>query len=196
MAYAATEYRIQVRGALLDGAESFYNTWTVLDEGATSDIDDVFAALHDMYAAFAAQEMSSHTTVLGATARQLSTGLLSEATWATITGDDLANPLPSQMAVRISLSAGAGVRGGPFIPGWSINSGDGDGKYQHAAALATAVGDFTNDLNTAGWQLRLDQPTLEQTAQVTSGRVGARFDVIRKRANDVAETYSPITIIP
>ena len=196
MAYTNNEYRVQVRGSLANGTESFINTWTVLDVTTGQDVNELAAIFRDFYIAAAALEMSSWTTIIGARAKNLGTGLVTDlAPFVAVDGDDLADPMPTQIGVRVSLTGPAGLNGGPFIPGWSKNAGDEFGLFSHASQLATAAHDLCTDLVAAGWQLRIDRPTLSQTVAVLSGRVGKRFDVIRKRANDIVEGYTAFTVV-
>lgn len=195
MPYAAGAWRITVRGALCDGAESWYNVWTVLDPGGAQDVSELTVPLAALYTDIFDLEISSHTTRVGATARNLLTSATVELAVGSDAGNDLADPMPSQIAARVSLSSSSVVRGGPFIAGWSKNAGDDGGLLSSAnqTGLATAVGDFWDAIDTLGWTLAIDRPSVETVVAVASARVGQRFDVIRKRANDIAEAYASVT---
>lgn len=195
MAYTNDMYRVIVRGTLCDGAESWYNSWTVLDDTGGQDITEITVSLAAFYTAIFDAEISSHTTRQGATARNLGTGVATELAIGTDTGNDLADPMPSQVAVRYSLSGLAGTHGGPFIAGWSKNAGDDAGLLSSAnqTVLADALEDFWAAIDGLGWVLAIDRPTAETVDGVVQARVGQRFDVIRKRANDIAEAYVTVT---
>lgn len=195
MTYAAGDWRVVVRGALCDGAESWFNSWTVKDPGGTEDPTDLAVAFQTLYTDIFDLEISSHTTRVGATARNLLTSATVEMSIGTDAGNDLADPMPSQVAARVSLSSSSVVRGGPFIAGWSKNAGDDSGLLSSAnqTGLATAVEDFWATIDGLGWVLSIDRPSVETTVPVAAARVGQRFDVIRKRANDIAEAYVTVT---
>lgn len=194
MPYPANVYRIVVRGSLLDGAEEWNNVWSVIDEVGGQDVNELATIVHDLYADIFALDISSHSAALGATVEKLSDGTRTELSFASITGDDLADPFPPQIAARVSLTAAGNRHGGPYITGWSKNAGDDQGQLQEQGALALAVANYFDALNTAGWFPGIDSPTDEQVYPVLSAKVGKRFDVIRKRANEIPEAATPIAV--
>jgi len=190
MAYTNEMNRLTVRGAFENG-EVWTNTWAFVGTGALQDAVDDF---HTFYASVFGGDISSHTTAVGAVNRRLGDGLVTEMDWSTITGDDLADLLPTSSAIRVSLSAGIGHRGGPFISGWSVNAVDANGNLLTAEQtnIADALESLRVDLIGHDYLLGLDSPQDELVREVTQGRVGLRFDVIRKRTNDLAESYAVV----
>lgn len=195
MAYTNNEYRINVRGTI-GSSEIFSNTWAVLDVVGGQSIAEVAPILRGFYADAYLGQVSSHTSAVGATAKNLGTLVQTELSWEEVVGDDLADLLPTQCGIRVSLTGPLGVHGGPFLAGFSVNATDSEGLYNPASAgiVATALEDMVAALEAAGWNLRIDRPTAATTVAVTQARIGQRFDVIRKRANDLAESYIVVTL--
>lgn len=197
MAYAAGEWKVNVRGNLA-GSEIWSNSWCLIDPTGVQDIQEAGDILHAFYediAGFASWLGASWNTV-GASAKALNTGLVQELVWATETGSSASEPLPQQLAIRISLQS-AFARGGPFLSGFTTNAIGSTAGSVDAALIGDFVGaleTMTASLTTAGWQLGLDQPTTLTATQVTGGRIGNRWDVIRKRANDVHDTYTSFAV--
>lgn len=196
MAYTNNEYRITVRGTLGTG-EIFNNVWSVLDVVGGQSIAEVGPLFHAFYTDVAAEELSSHCDIVGATAKNLGTLVQSEFSWENISGSDLDNMLPSQCAVRVSLTGPGGTHGGPFLAGFSINAVNDQGLLDpgHADALVAATVTLAEDLVTAGWALRIDRPSIASTVVASTVRVGERIDVIRKRANELSESYTVASLV-
>jgi len=191
MAYTDDMYRAQVRGSFENG-EVFNNTWAFIRTDPEALVTDLIEQLHLAYAGIAALDLSSHTTITGCTVKNLGTGIVSEGSWSIITGDDLADLLPTSCAWRISLSANPNVHGGPFISGWSVNAVDANGDLLTANqdGLVTVVTDLETALAGADWHIGIDRPTVPTVVDASQVRVGRRADVIRKRTNDLSEAYA------
>lgn len=194
MAYAITHYRVQVRGAL-DAGETWSNTWAVIDTLGGQDPTDLAAFFHDLYDGMKAAR-SQEWTATNAFVKNLGSGLLQTLPFATVTGEQSADALPTECAIRLSLSDNEGRRGGPFLAGFTSAALAADGTYDTGAraTLATLVNDFFNDLNTSDWAIGLDSPTDVTVVPVAVARIGQVFDVIRRRRNDIPESYLDVTV--
>lgn len=190
MPYTTNDHEVQVRGTF-DNGESWVNVWAFEMQDPGADKADLATALHAFYAEVYLLHISSHTKAVGATVKNLVTDVVTEATWATITGDDLADLLPTQCAVRLSLKALPNINGGPFLAGWSVNATDSDGLLNTSdqTGIQSALATLDDALIAADWRIGIKRPTVTDVALATQGRIGQRFDVIRKRANDLAEGY-------
>lgn len=191
MAYTVNEYRIQIRGSFT-GGEIWNHTWAVLDVTGGQDINDAGAIFNLFYEDLAAfSQFSTDWSAVGATAKNLNTGVTTELTWSLETGVGTSSPLPPQLAIRVSLTGTGPVHGGPFINGWASAALDASGQLDPSGVtnLITALETLTSSLTGAGFALRIDRPTVDQTVGVVQGRIGERFDVIRKRANALPEAY-------
>lgn len=192
VAYVAGDYRFIISGNL-DNGEIWSNTWASRGITNSTERDACIPAFHSFYEAVYADKISSHCHAVRCVSRNLFTDEVVEQAWVTIDGDDLADLLPTQCAVRVSLNSQDGHSGGPFIAGWSVNAAQEDGLLEpfSATVVADAMDDLANDLRTAGaFGLGVDSIKDSVVYQVDRGRVGQRFDVIRKRANDLAESYA------
>ena len=116
--------------------------------------------------------------------------------WDLVSGDAESNPLPTECALRISLSAAGNRHGGPFISGFGAGFQDADGQFTSSEAVIfrNQVNALITDLAAVDFELRLDSPTDELTLPLTGARIGRTFDVIRKRRNKIAEEYLPVTL--
>jgi hypothetical protein len=196
VAYVDGDYRVTIAGTF-GLAETWSNTWTVLDDAGGLDIATAIPAFRGFYIDLQ-DLMSDIWAARTATSRNLFTGATRDHAFADFGGPGTGEPLPNQLAVRISLRSGLGVNGGPFISGWNSSVLSGDGTVS-AAAKATIVGAVTaldDTLDAAGWRLMIDRPTVPETVTASEARVGERFDVIRGRARDVPELYSSIVLFP
>ena len=196
MAYTVNEYRVQVRGSL-SGSEIWNNTWTFLDTVGSQNISEIATILHTFYADLAGfAQWSNGWSAVGATAKNLNTGVLTELTWEPVTGPSTSGLLPHECGIRVSLTGPGNVHGGPFICGLAQAALDTDGTWEAATItnLLTALETMADSLTTAGWQLRIDRPTADVTVAVTQGRVGSAVDIIRKRGNDIAEQYLSFSV--
>jgi len=191
MAYTDDQYRAQVRGSFENG-EVFSNTWSFIRSDPDASVLDAIEALHAAYASIFELDISSHTTCTGATFKNLGTGVVTEGDWSIITGDDLADLLPTSCAWRISLSANPNIHGGPFISGWSVNAVDANGDLLSAnqTGLVDAVTALETSLSSSDWHIGIDRPTVPTVVDASQVRVGRRADVIRKRTNDLSEAYA------
>lgn len=190
MAYSEGDILVTVRGSI-GPSEQWLNTWAFAPNAGTPVVADVVDDLHAMYAALAAEWFPVEFTAVGATVRYLFDSISEEAAWTTITGANVQDMLPSQLAVRASLNDNAGVNGGPFITGWSKQAAAEDGLLDSGAQtdLADAVEGLANAVQVSDYNLALHRPTVPAVNPVTRVRVGQRFDVIRKRGNDTPEAY-------
>lgn len=195
MAYEDGNYRIVVRGNVGD-SEAWYNTWTFDDATGAQDVAEVGAILAQFYTDITtfASWLSTAYSVVGAQAKALDTGNVTDLAGFTMNGSSTDELIPTQLAMRVSLKASPTLRGGPYLTGFVTNAIDG------GLITASCVSDFVDALEdfwgavvAAGWQWCVDSPTDEIVQPVLSGRVGHRFDVIRKRAAQTAEAYSAIT---
>lgn len=191
MAYTAGDLLITVRGNLAP-AEIWTNTWAFKVSGGAPDWPAVVDALEVFYGALASTWFPNEYTAVGATVKALDTGISTEATWALITGVNAQDILPTQLAVRVSLSDDAGHQGGPFLAGWSKQASAEDGVID--TGVVTDIIDGMDTLNTAvvaaDFVIGIHRPTTLTVVEATQARVGQRFDVIRKRSNNNAEAYA------
>lgn len=191
MAYASGDFLVEIKGTTV-GDEIWSNTWCV--SGAVSDIDkdNAVTALHQFYEAI---KPFLHSTWTGqvATGRDLFLGTSADYPWADqVGGESTAGPLPSQLAIRASLSTHTGQRGGPFLTGWATDIVDSAALVQAATAtlIADEVEDLAEQLVLDGMALAIHLPTTSSVALADIVRVGQRFDIIRKRANAILEAYT------
>lgn len=192
--YVPQDYSIRVEGTLVD-AESFANTWCVIDQVSGADIDDAIAAFHAFYDSLSFMWPAS-THVVNAHWRRLDGFAFGDGAWSTIDGTGAGNSLPTECAVRVSLSAPLGTRGGPFLPATRTGEVVADGGLESGTQglIVTALGDLDTALQAADWKLGIDQSSSETTAQATVARVGRIFDVIRRRRNNLPEAYASVAI--
>ena len=196
MAYEATEWLFQVRGAV-GGSESWNNTWCVEDLVGAQNPQEAgsrIAAFYEDICGFASW-LSTTYTVVGCTAKNLLTGATQEMTGFSFAGSSSAEQLPGQLGMRISLSGPNGARGGPFLTGFVVTAVDStliatSCVSDFAGAFETMTAGFTSD----DWTLRINSPTTDTVKQVTIGRIGRRWDVIRKRGNDTPEAYTSVDV--
>lgn len=195
MAYVAGDFRFRVSGTF-DNGESWVNTWAFRNIADGTLREATVSDLHAFYAAAFLASVSSHTHAVACTSKNLFTGSTIEEDWESISGDDLADLLPTQCAVRISLNSQSGVNGGPFLAGFSVNAVDenGDLVVGERTVLTSALGGLAESELSGGRQLGIERATVPEVVVASRGRVGTRFDVIRKRANDRAESYSTVDL--
>ena len=194
MAYVAGDYRFHVKGSLL--GEIFDNTWSARFTDPSPNPQTFVDILHDLYEDIYAVGISDDTHALACSFKELSTGSLGDGTWADLNGDTATPMLPTQCSIRVSISAGSGTRGGPFIAGWHRTALGTDGQTLDDTSrnnLVTSLNTFWAAADAAGWTWCLDLATTHSLVAVLNGRVGHRFDVIRKRANDIGEAFVGLT---
>lgn len=197
MAYVAGDYRFTVQGTLGSG-EQWINRWAVRDVVGPTERGEVVSALHAMYTDIYLLHISSSAKAVSCQSKNLFTDTVTEEAWEDITGDDLSTLLPTQCAIRASLNSQTGVNGGPFIAGWSDNAVATGGLLEVAdqTGLLAAVSGFADALLADDMTLCIERPTTEELVTADRARVGLRFDVIRKRANDLAESYAVADLTP
>jgi len=191
MAYSTDDFLFTVRGTLASG-EIFANNWAGVRTDGGAAAQDFGDALHDFYDTLAAVWMPNDTTITSCASKHLSSGITTELSWATITGANTQEPLPNQLGIRVSLFSGTGpTSGGPFLPGWAKQTTDTGGLVTTDVQddIIAALEAMVTTLGTVDWALGIQSPTAVAVRAVTSARVGRRWDVIRKRANDVSESY-------
>lgn len=196
MAYGDGDWRVSVRGTI-GSEESWVNTWAVIgpsaDFAVMAPILAHFDTLYTALGGFAAH-LSNEWSAVGATARDLSNGITYDLSWNVIAGASATEKLPNQLAMRVSLSSTLGVNGGPFLCGFSQNANsDGVIDATTITDFSGALEDLWANLDGDGTFLGIDRPTIPAVVPVARMRLGARFDVIRRRANDLAEAY---TLVP
>lgn len=195
MAYVAEDLIINVRG-MCSPSESFSNTWAFVPSGATPDPQACADALRTFYAEIAATWLPTEWSAVGATMTFPFTGNSSEADWSLVVGAATDDIVPSQLAIRVSLSGATGVRGGPFLSGFNKLSIAEDGLVD--AGPITLIGDevvvMATTVLTSDYALGIHRPTVPSVELATQVRVGERWDVIRRRGNDTPEGYYTLVL--
>lgn len=195
MAYATGDTRIIIRGST-GGSEEWSNTWTVFL--GTGTVQQALDSFHDFYSTLfgISNDLYSETTT-AAQARviDLESNVEVPGTWLFVDGGFVDESLPTECALRVSLTDATGTRGGPFLPAPVVGTCSDTGLFD--TGFQTTV----IDALTALWQslfdddivLSLDHTTDEVTEVVTSIRVGQVFDVMRSRRRDLVENYATAT---
>lgn len=196
MAYDTGDILVTVRGNL-DPGEIWTNTWTFVEVTPGSTPQDVVDDLHAFYAGLAAEWFASEWTSVGAVIKDLASGVSVEAAWESLTGANVQDILPTQLAIRLSLSDEIGTRGGPFLPGWAKQASAEDGVIDSGVVtdLIAAVGTLDTDATANGYRIGIHRPSVPDVRVATVARVGERFDVIRKRANALSEGYTSTALV-
>lgn len=195
MAYTSNEFLVVIDGALPSG-EVWSNTWCVLDTVGGQDRQQAVDHFHQAYAGFN-DTLSNDWTALNCTTVELSTGLGTVRDWETVTGQLTDENLPTECAIRISLTDLAGHNGGPFMAGWTAASLTVNGLLSSTAQTnLTGNLEGLNDLLQGDdFTLRINRPTVESTVPALRGRVGVVFDVIRRRRSAIPENYSSVSLV-
>ena len=195
MAFTANDYRFIVRGNF-DNGEVFFNRYAATRTDGGADPQDLVDALFAFYGTVYGTNISSHTHAVGCTMHQLTGSGAVEAVWTGVDGDDLADLLPTECAIRLSLSTASGVHGGPFLAGWSVNAVDADGQLVtgNAVDVVNAYDTFYGAAVAADWIPAIERPAAATLNPINRARVGSTFDVIRKRRNELAEGYAVVTL--
>lgn len=194
MAYAVGDFLVNIQG-VITGGEVWSNTWAFsLAEGGTEKQGCV-DALHGFYNDLAAI-CSDAWKAQVATGVDLFLGQSADYAFEEVVGAQIESDLPTQCAIRVSLSDGTGVRGGPFLTGFTTGELAGSGGLVVSTAqilIADELEQLAAEVALADAALGIHRPTTETVVAAVSGRVGQRFDVIRKRANDILEQYATVT---
>lgn len=189
MAYVNGDILVEVKG-VTSGPEIWSNTWAV--EGATSLAlkEEAVARVHNFYNQIDALLCDTWEAQV-ATVHDLFANTSQDVFFDDVAGTSAFGPLPQQIAVRVSLSAGVNVRGGPFLTGFASDRVDADGLFDSASQIIVAdeAEDLAEELAAEGLGLALHSPTNTALFTVYQVRVGQRFDIIRKRANEILESY-------
>lgn len=196
MAYDAGDILVTVRGNL-DPGEIWTNTWAFVEVSPGSTPQDAVDDLHAFYAGLFATWMASECTAVGAVIKDLASGVSSEAAWESIAGSNVQDILPTQLAIRLSLSDDIGTRGGPFIPGWAKQASAEDGVIDSGVVtdISSELATLDTAVTTNGYRIGIHRPSVPDVRVATVGRVGERFDVIRKRANALSEGYTSTILV-
>lgn len=195
MPYVDTEWAVILEGALPSG-EVWANRWTVQENVIDPDQAALTTAFRVLYISWAGV-CHVDWTCTSLTYRNLVTGTVITPTFALIQGEEeLAAPLPTECALRVSLSAAPGRHGGPFLAGVAADALDENGQMSAASLVgfSDALEQFFVDADAAGYNVRLDSPTDVGTKELTQCRIGRTFDVIRRRRNQVAEGFINIPL--
>lgn len=195
MAYSAGDILVTVTGTT-GSFENWTNSWCF--EGIdTADEQSAVDALHDFYDELTVNATLSDTwAARSATVRRLLAGVTFIPSWITLFGGNASDQLPTQLAVRVSLTSASGHNGGPFLSGWSVASNNGTGKLatNDQADIIAALANLDTAIQALGGFIAINRPTGPEVVRAVQGRVGERFDVIRSRGNDTAESYSATTL--
>lgn len=193
MAYIDGDFLVNIKGTLANN-EIWSNTWAMVGALTAVEKQDCVDALHTFYNDIT-PFLSAEWTADVATGTDLATGVSVDYAWGAFVGTETAKTIPTQLAIRCSLSNDFGVRGGPFLTGWTIDAIDATKGLIAPATVTQIAGELDQlgqEVLAAGASLGIHRPTLETVVIASMGRVGQRFDIIRKRANEVLEAYTPV----
>lgn len=196
MAYTADDWRFIIEG-MVGPSEAFSNTWAFTDVASTGDPQDIANHLNQFYLDLAGL-WSPAIKVNTCRYRNLSTTVETVASFTPVVGSASSDMLPSQCAMRVSLNSALGKNGGPFLPAFCIaevSSAD-DGLLPTATqtTITTALTNLNNNVTSDDWVIGIDRPTVPEVVNAARGRIGRRYDVIRKRSNDTPEAYSTVAL--
>lgn len=197
MPYVDTEWAVIVEG-VLPGSENWANRWTIRETGVGADLDDATAEFRALYTSWAGLCPTSWSATM-ITFRNLVNSTVVTPAWSPVDGEvDDAGPLPTECALRVSLSAAPGRHGGPFMAGAATSTVDSDGRIfpTFLTGFIAALEDLQANLVAADFQLVLDSPSDTETKDITAVRIGRTFDVIRKRRNNIPEAYINVLTTP
>lgn len=195
MAYSAGDVVVEIKGTGI-GNEIWSNSWGVTGAVDAASRQLAVDAVHAFYNDIAGL-YGTGTEAAVALVHDKFANVTYIQSFAAVAGTEASKPLPTQLAVRVSLKAGVNIRGGPFLTGFSIDQVSTTGGLLDSTAQATIVGeveDLYAQLDADGMALAIDSPTNLAMFDVVEARVGQRFDVIRKRANDILEDYVTATL--
>lgn len=189
MAWTNDSYQVTATGDTA-GSDTWANVWSFLRADPGADTADLEAGLISFYTALEAY-LADTWSCTNLRIKNLGTGIYVDQVQSGLAGTSVENPLPPQCAIRASLKASPNINGGPFLCGWAVTASDEDGQVFTTVqdAIADAVETMQSNLLGNDWVLGIARPTLEQIVSAQQVRVGQRFDVIRRRANDTPEAY-------
>ena len=195
MAYSAGDILLIAEGGLPSN-EVWANTWAV--RLGTADYQDAADAVAGFYNSTDIDDiMHTGWSFTSLTVRDLfnQTSPAVSFTPNTAGGENSTDPLPTECAIRVSLSS-LQQRGGPFLGGFTAFSLATNGQLVGASRdnIVDAVEAMAAALDTAGGELALHLPTSQLVVSLVSARVGSTFDVIRRRRNNVPENYAMATL--
>lgn len=195
MAYTDEEYLVTVNGRIADG-EIWANVWCILRTDDTKAVQVGVNQIRGFYNDLIAS-LSNDWHADSAHVRNLGTGVSFAASWETFAGEAGADNLPTECALRLSLSDLAGHNGGPYLSGFTVANLEGAGKAAIGTqtAIVGAVDALASGLLANGFQLRLNRPSVSQTVAPLQAKVGRTYDVIRKRRNQSDESYSTVSLV-
>lgn len=194
MAYTDGMNLVIIRGNL-GSAEVWSNTWAIDSDPLTVDyaaVRDAFQAFYSELATGAAPIFGEEWSAVSYQRRDLFVGATDEPSWEELEGTNGADMLPYECALRISLTAGPGHRGGPFLAGMTVESLQSTGglmKVAYQNVIHDALSALVSDLGDANAALGLHRPTTTTVGVVGTYKVGQVFDVIRRRRNQQLESY-------
>lgn len=197
MAYTVEQFQVIASGTA-PGGEVWYNSWCVLDPTTSGDVDEIQSAFAAFYADIAALAVSDQWTYNFLRCKNLGTEVVYDlAVNPALAGSDTTNdPLPNQLAVRVSLKALPNINGGPFLTGFTTAAVGDSGELANGTLLdiVQAVDDLSTNLTGNQFAIGIQRPSALTCVEAESARVGAKFDVIRKRANERLENYEIVSL--
>lgn len=197
MPYADTEWAVIISGELPAG-EVWANRWTIAETDVGADLLAAAGAFHAVYASWAGV-CDSDWKANNISFRNLVNGGVVQPAWVQIVGEEGdSSPLPTECALRVSLSAMPNRKGGPYFCGVSTDHVDNSGQMAAVSLVGfvSALEALFDDLVAADFALRLDSPSDTETKEISACRVGRTFDVIRRRRNQIPESYINVPVTP
>jgi hypothetical protein len=195
MPYDLNDLAVTVTGTLF-GGEVWSNSWAFKSTAPSPDPQDAVDILHEFYTFLYTNlpAISNECAAVDADARILSTPADVTVSWESVTGGGGFNLIPTECALRLSMTGVDGAKGGPFLAGFGT-AGIGDGgviSSGYKAEVTSALTAMAADLVASDWTLGLRRPTVTEVEEVVSVRVGQVFDAIRRRRNDLPENYTAV----
>lgn len=189
MAYVNGDIRVNIQGVNTVG-EIWSNTWAVENAISEAQKTEAVARIHNFYNQIQGY-LSIGWAAQVATVTDLFANVSTDEPFSDVSGTSTDFAMPFQVAIRVSLTAGVATKGGPFLTGWATEAVGAGGLIDDTLQILVAdeVEDLAEELDGTGLGLALDSPTNSALLTVHTVRVGQRFDVIRKRANDQLEQY-------
>lgn len=190
MAYGANDLKVVVNGRL-GATEVWTNSWAV---GATEEADGTESLVSAFRGAYIDLQdiMNNQWHADGITLYSLASTTVFHPDWATFAGSNVLAILPTQCAIKVSLSNGFGVRGGPFLSGFDTEhlATDGTLDTDGQDIVLNAVTTLASQLAEHGYLLSIDRPSTSGLATATQVRIGRVFDTIRRRRDARPELYA------
>lgn len=196
MAYGAGDWMLIVRGAT-GTTEEWSNTWCTIANPV--DVQAMVGALHDFYdntIGDASNRWSTTTTAAQIRVVDLFTGDDEVVNWPNIAGPGGDDSLPSECAIRVSISAADNRHGGPYLPAPNLSVLDANGLVNATSQdfIRDALTTLLADWDALDVQLGLNSPGDLSVRPATAVRVGRVFDAMRSRRSDLVENYLLATL--